>query len=343
MTAHLPRRRRVVVVPVDLGGSSHRCGLRPARRPPPDPDLVEALIGHYTRERRPTQDTPIEVAFFHGGIPTDDLLKAASPHPVRLSCLPGDLTPAIAQHLLERRVHTLELDIASPHTPIRRGIGRRLGGHHLDRQLRGLRDLGFRLGLVLAPGLPGGSHASAIEAARWAAHRCDFVRIHPALAWEGSASEDWIESGRWTPMDLGQAVTTVAEMMDVFDQADVPVARVGLQPGPDLTGCVVAGPVHPNLRSLVEVRRFRRRMRTALALAPRTRVSALNVHPSDLSWARGTANENVRALRAELRLPGIRVVPDDRVPRGEVHLSASEADNADSERSSPHTGVDDNR
>ncbi len=331
MTSQPPRRRRVVVVPVDLGGSPHRCGLRPARRPAPDTDLVVALIGHYARERRPTEDTPLEVAFFHGGLPTDALLQAASPHPVRVSCLPGDLTPATAQRLLAHRVRTLELDIASPDTSIRRGIGRRMSGHQLDRQLQGLRDLGFRLGLTLAPGLPASSHASAVSSARWAAARCDFVRIHPALAWEGSASEDWVNSGRWIPMDLGQAVTTVAEMMDVFDAAEVPVARVGLQPGPDLAGRVVAGPVHPNLRSLVEVRRFRRRMRSALALAPRTRVPCLSVHPADLSWARGTANENVRALRAELRLPGIQVVPNTSVPRGEVHLSASEADTPDAE------------
>ena len=118
MTRQLPRRRQVVVVPVDLGGSPHRCGLHPPRRPVPPAELVSALINHYARERRPSEDTPLEVAFFHGGIPTDDLLEAAAPHAIRLATLPGDLTPQLARHLWHRGVRTLELDIASPHTAI---------------------------------------------------------------------------------------------------------------------------------------------------------------------------------------------------------------------------------
>jgi hypothetical protein len=122
-------------------------------------------------------------------------------------------------------------------------------------------------------------------------------------------------------MHLGEAVTTLAEMMDRLEGAGIAVARVGLQPRQDISGSVTAGPAHPNLRQLVEVRRFHQRMAAALCAVPEGSEVELAVNPRDLAWARGTANENVRSLRAQLSLRRLDVLADEAVSRGAVRLA----------------------
>ena len=61
------------------------------------------------------------------------------------------------------------------------------------------------------------------------------------------------------------AVAILTDMVDIVSSLGTAVARVGLQPGPDGLGQVVAGPGPPNLRGLVETRRFRRKAPTGRA------------------------------------------------------------------------------
>lgn len=318
---------RPLIVPVDLGGSPRRCAVMPPPRDPPDRALVRALVAHYRTERaRPGQ--PLEVAFFHGGLPHRGLLAEARDCALRLACHPGDLQPAVLQRLWDQGVRTLELEALSLQGAVLRDLGRSPSGDALKRLILGTRDRGFKVGVHLWPGLPGYGHDAAMEDLAWlcagGSPRVDFVRILPALGLAGTELADWARQGRWTPMDLGQAVTTTVDMLDACASAGLAVARVGLQPRPDLGVDAVAGPAHPNLRALAEQRRFRRRMDAALQLAPRTRPAELRVHPADLSWARGHAGANIRALRAAHGLPGLRLRPDPSLARGEVRLAGGD-------------------
>lgn len=316
---------RPLIIPVDLGGSPHAGLLAPPRRPLPSPELVAALVQHYLTERRRSPEQRAEVAFFHGGIPQDDFLQAI---PTELSrrvcCTPADLSPDLARHLGARGVTTIEVELLTTQPGVARALGRpgRVSAHL--QLIAGLRDLGFRVGAVLSPGLPGTTHHHALADAEWAAGdthpRVDFVRLHPAVAWTGSGLAQHAQDGRWTPMTLAEAVTTLHAMMDRLDAAEVPVIRVGQQPGADIPAKVAAGPTHPNLRALVEHRRFLDRMRAALEPLPRRRAPRIGVHPADLSWAKGPANANLRRLRSDLGLPDLTVVPDPGCPRGKVFI-----------------------
>ena len=312
-----------VIVPIDLGGSPRVCALSPPRDRTPEADLVEGLIGHYRRERLPP-DGRLEVAFFRGGIPDPSLLEAAAGLPMRVACHPADLDPATARALVEAGVETIELDAITFDLDVLRATGRGYRPSTLHQMLAGLGALGLRVGITLWPGLPGSSHATAIEDVRQlvtAPRPPDLVRLIPAVAFRGTELARLAQTGRWTPMNLGQAVTTLVEMIGALEAGGIPVARVGIQPGQDLPHPIAAGPYHPNLRGLCEVRRFRSRMATALeGIAPGTHVT-LAVHPSDLSWAKGTANENLRSLRAEKRLANLTVQPDHAVLRGMVRLT----------------------
>lgn len=319
-----PPRQRRILVPVDLGGSPTPCLVRPPLRKPPDPATVAALVESYRRDRAPPGGLPIEVAFFHGGLPDPALVAAAGSHPLRLSCPPGDLSRSQVEDLVRAGLHTVEVEALTFDEGVLRDCRRGYGARQARALLRGLKELGLRVGLVLAPGLPGGSHEQALRDAAVAAGqedptlRVDFVRVLPALAWQGSGLAARAAAGRWRPMRLGEAVTTCSAMVDLLEAAGVPVARVGLQPGADLPGTVAAGPVHPDLRGLVQARRFRARMERALGAPPPGARLALQVHPQDLSWAKGPANANVRALRAALGLSELRLVPDPAQARGSV-------------------------
>lgn len=285
------------------------------------------MIAHYAE--RFGEPSPFEVAFFRGGLPDDALLQAAGGRPLRLAASPADLNPDALRPLLAAGLQAVEVEVLTLDDGILRACRRGYRASALQPMLAGLRRMGLQVGLVLTPGLPGSSHASSLAEARWLCDdgqgrpRIDFVRLSPAVAWRGAESASWVAQGRWSPMTLGQAVTTLRALVEVFDQAEVPVIRVGIQPGQDQPHRISAGPQHPNLRGLVEVRRFRSRMRRALMAAAVGPGLALRVHPKDLSWAKGTANENMRAMRAAFALPDLILNVDDAVPRGTVRVSAA--------------------
>ena len=322
---------RRALVPIDLGGSPVACLLRPPLRPPTSLDTARALVAQTRRDRLRPGDA-LEVGLFHGGLPDDALLAALSGLPLRLSCSPADLSPPAARRLLAQGVGTIELEVLSFAPSALRRLERGYTAHRAAAMLRALVRLGFRVGVVLAPGLPWATEQDDLDdARRLHAPRPDldhgllpahFVRVLPALVWAGSRLAAEVEEGQWAPVSLPETIERVARMADALEANGVEIARIGWQPAADLGVAVVAGPVHPDLRGRVEVLRFRGRLATALAGVPRGSLAALSVNPKDLGWAKGRSDENLRLLRARLGLAGLQVRGDPAVARGQVRLRA---------------------
>ena len=154
----------------------------------------------------------------------------------------------------------------------------------------------------------------------------DFVRINPALAFEGSGAAEWIVQERWIPLEVSEAVSLCREMTDILESAGVSVARIGLQPGQDVRAQVVAGPVHPNLRGEVQSQRFLERLEQAFGDVPSGGDVELRVNPKDLSWVKGISNANIRAIRTARALSRLDVVGDGRIPRGEFRVRIGRCD-----------------
>jgi histone acetyltransferase (RNA polymerase elongator complex component) len=305
-----------VIVPCDLGGSPTICALSPPRKPAQSPEVLEALIAGYAERQG-----PLEVGFYRGGIPSEELLAGARPHAIRLACSPADLDPVRVADLAARGLTTLELEVCTMSDRVLWALRRGYDAERVRFLVAAARNAGLGVGLVLVPGLPGHTVEDALDDARFAGI-ADFVRIVPALAFEGSDLSRWAEDGRYQPLELEATVAIVTDMVDIVCSLGTAVARVGHQPGPDGLGKVVAGPWHPNLRGLVETRRFRRRMEVLVADVrdgSRRRI-LLRVHPKDLSWAKGTSNENVRWLREYLAIDEVRLKADDTVRRGSLAL-----------------------
>ena len=310
------------LVPIDLGGSPHGCAVAPPQRPGPSPATVEAMVANYA-SRWPDKD--LEVAFFHGGIPSQDLLEAAHGLPLRLSCHPADLTRAGAEMFAAAGGTTVELEAMSLDPHVLRLSERRYTIGRVRTMAERLRSMGFAVGVHLVPGLPGSDTAGAVadlnglldEGGPWV----DFVRIWPALAFEGAKLAEWAASGAWRPWDLGEAVGALVQMVALADEAGIPVVRVGIQPGHDIPVKAVAGPNHPNIRGEVEVLRFGARIETAVRNSSRSLDPIMLVNPKDLSWAKGTSNSNAKMVRAKLGLRSLKFETDDSVPRGTVLVS----------------------
>ena len=85
------------------------------------------------------------------------------------------------------------------------------------------------------------------------------LRLLPALALSGSGLAELHRQGRWTPMRQSQCLRLLVDLIDLYEEAGLPVLRVGQQPAADSQSRLVAGPYHPNLRGLVDGLRLRRR------------------------------------------------------------------------------------
>jgi histone acetyltransferase (RNA polymerase elongator complex component) len=124
---------------------------------------------------------------------------------------------------------------------------------------------GFTLGHQLMVGLPGDTAEKDLQSVRESiALHPKLIRIYPALILRGTAMEELYQKGEYAPYDLEEAVKICAQMLDAYEEAGIPVIRMGLQPTEEINenAQVLAGPFHPAFRELVESYRLCRRVET---------------------------------------------------------------------------------
>ena len=310
------------IVPINLGccPGADRCVLCPPAPPPPGPDVIEALIARYREDRA----GPLRVGFYGGDLPSEAQLEAIGDLPFGVRVRPDRLTRAAAAALIARGVVSIELDALSLADDALKASGRPYRGALVLEQIDGL--VGVEVGIVLAVGLPSSDHAATMADADLVAARAaaggpsgvSSARIHPVLVRRGSGLAEAHRLGRYRPLTLGQAVTTCRGVLDRLEGARIRVIRVGVNPGPDEAGRVVAGPHHPALRQLVEARRTLAVLHHRLAGAASGARVAIRCHPADETRTRGPYNQHIRTLRATHRLAEVRVRPDPGLQRGQL-------------------------
>ena len=311
-------------MPITLGccPDTPRCVLCP---PPSstDPETVRALIDLYRQDRCQAGQSLI-VRFFGGSPPSADLLEAASPHPIEIRVRPDLLTQQRARELRSAGVQAIEVDALTLQNRSLREAGRHYRRRRILEMLEGLRALDFRVGIVLAPGLPGTDFDTSLDDAMDVREHVDTARLHPVLVLNRSGLKTLHMEGRYRPLKLGEAVTVCRAMMDILEAGDVQVLRVGLQPGPDGFGKAVAGPRHSSLRELVECRRMLDHLRSVLDETTSGTHIEIKCCPADVSRVRGPLNQHVRTLRAEFQLTDLDVTADEQLKRGHVQVKGSE-------------------
>lgn len=266
-----------------------------------------------------------QLAFYGGSftaIPVaeqESLLGAAAPYlergdiaSLRLSTRPDAIDGAVLRRLRSYGVETIELGAQSMSERVLALSGRGHTAADVEDAARAVKGAGFRLILQMMTGLPGADDESDVESARRiAALGPDGVRIYPTVIVRDTALCDLWRAGRYKEHTVEDAVRVCARILPVFEQAGIPVIRLGLNPTEDLSGGdAVGGAYHPALGELVKSRIMRDRAEKILSGAKRGEQAVLRVNPRLMSQLVGQHGANRAYLIERFGLSGLRIVRD---------------------------------
>lgn len=317
-------RRRLIPVFVPHLGCPHQCvfcdqrRISGAQRPASAEDVRRAVLEGLAR----TEDAGPPVLAFYGGsftaIPRqaqEELLSAARPFlregriaGIRLSTRPDAIDPETLDRLRACGVNTIELGVQSMDPDVLRLSGRGHTPEDAERAAGMVRSAGFELILQMMTGLPGDTREKSVRTAeRFVDLAPDGVRIYPTVIIRGTPLYEMWRAGLYREHTVEEAVDWCAEIAEIFDEAGIPVIRLGLNPTDDLSrGGAAAGAYHPALGELVLARRYLARERALLSEADRGADVLFAVAPGRVSAATGQKRANVEALTETFGLRSVR-------------------------------------
>lgn len=205
-------------------------------------------------------DDDCEIAFFGGSftgidrILMIDLLDRAQKYidrgqvsSIRLSTRPDYINDEILDILSRYGVKTVELGLQSLSDKVLIASGR---GHDVacaELACKAIKERGFSLIGQMMIGLPlSDAESEMMTARRIIELGADGARVYPTVVFKDTVLADMTENGSYVPLTDEAAVERTANVLDIFDRADVPCIRVGLCASENLSdeGCAVAGANH---------------------------------------------------------------------------------------------------
>ena len=244
-----------------------------------------------------------------------DFIAAGRVSGIRISTRPDALDETCLARLRNENVQTIEIGCQSFADTVLEQAGRGHSAAQSSAAVQRCRDAGFKVGIQLMPGLPGGDIEEALSSLRRALElRPAFLRIYPTVVIAGTALAKLWNAGAYSPMSLEETVELCADMLLLCRQYDVPVIRFGLQQDKSLDKNLLAGPFHPAFGQLVRSRVWRRALAGVVNLGHK-----LSVHPDDLSDVLGHRGENRSWLSNSC--PNFSLQADAAVARGSLRLA----------------------
>lgn len=275
-----------------------------------------------------------ELAFYGGSFTAmpisaqRELLEAAKPFVeagrlsgIRLSTRPDAISGEILELLESCRVRTIELGAQSMVDSVLAESGRGHTAGDTGNAAKRIKERGFRLILQMMTGLPGSTaELDLLTARRIAALRPDGVRIYPTVIIRDTELYDRWRSGSYAEHTVEDAVAVCARILPIFEDAGIPVIRLGLNPTDDLSGGdAVGGAYHPALGEKVKSRVFLDRARELLRDTGPGADIVLGVNRSCVSQMTGQHRCNITALMEEFGLRSLKVREAD-AKTGEIRL-----------------------
>ena len=273
-----------------------------------------------------------ELAFYGGSFTAmpeaeqEELLAATVPArqsgavaTLRVSTRPDAVTEEKLARLRRYGVETVELGAQSMCDEVLRRSGR--GHTSLDtvKAAKLVKDAGFTLILQMMTGLPGSDDTRDIASARAiAALLPDGVRVYPTVILRNTPLYDLWQAGEYREHTVGDAVRVCARILSIFDDAEIPVIRIGLNPSDELAaGGAAGGAYHPALGELVRARLWRDRAEALLSGIEPGADAVLAVSPNRVSVMTGQHRCNLLYLQERFSLRSVRVCASD-VPDGAI-------------------------
>lgn len=283
---------------------------------------------------RSAQADSVEVAFYGGTFtalpvermeqllaPLQPLLRSGAVSAIRVSTRPDALDEGIVTFLRTSGVSLVELGVQSMDDTVLSRAGRGHTAAQCEAAFAMLCGAGLRVGAQLMPGLPGETPEGAIESLRRLLPlRPDLLRIYPAVVLRGTELARLYRSGIYRPLSIDEAVRICKVMLQMAAVAGVPVTRVGLHPGDDLTsgGELLAGPFHPAFRQLAEGERWYDLLAGLCAGFAEGELLEIQVAPSRISDLVGHKRTNVRRIEASYPIRLRRIHEDSSLGREDI-------------------------
>jgi histone acetyltransferase (RNA polymerase elongator complex component) len=266
-----PSRKRRLIIPIFIPheGCPHQCvfcnqtDITGQNSLPALTEVSETIAQYLSTWRG---EGPREVAFYGGSFTglNDNLqrdfletayafIQSGEIDALRVSTRPDYISHEKVVLLKEYGVEIVELGVQSMDDGVLRLSGRGHAAKDTVRAVELLREAGLTIGLQMMPGLPGDTRETILETAgEIVSLRPDFIRVYPTLVIKNTPLEKLYRWGNYSPWLLESMVEVCREVMSLFDNARIPVIRVGLQPTADLEESIVAGPYHPSFRQLLD-------------------------------------------------------------------------------------------
>ncbi len=337
------KRRPVKIIPIFLPhkGCPHRCifcnqkeatGYSSIQKPQDLHLLIQKCLGtlsplHQKKDKSPIR---IEAAFYGGnftGMPLEEqrdyllivyqYIHEGKIDGIRISTRPDYISEANIPLLKESGVKTIELGLQSLNTNILQKVHRYYSEKQVIQTVNLLHQHQFCLGLHLMIGLPGETSEILFQTVEKIIQlRPAFVRIHPTLVLKNTELEKMYFQGDYTPLPLEETISLCKKIALRFLEADIPIARIGLQTIPEMekSKSIVAGPCHPALGELVSSSIAYDQMVEAIKQAKNQQELSILVPERELSIFIGQHRRNLLFLRKKfpdkkISLHGEKIIP----------------------------------
>ncbi len=288
-----------------------------------------ALKSEYDRQNS-------EIAFFGGSFTAIDrdymiyLLECAYPYirdgyfgGIRCSTRPDAVNAEILEILKKYSVTAIELGAQSMSDSVLEMNER---GHTADDIISAsglIKQYGFELGLQMMTGLYGDNDETAVETARKIiALRPSTVRIYPTVVLENTKLAQLYDEGKYAPQTVDEAVMLCSELLEMFNENNIKVIRLGLHSGGNVEDGYIAGAYHPAFRELCESKIYLKKVKEIIKNNNISGNTVIFVSPCEISKMTGQKRSNLLSLEAL----GVnaKVKGDDGLRKYEVRLICEE-------------------
>lgn len=232
---------------------------------------------------------------------------------VRVSTRPDAIDEERLQRLKKYGVTTIELGSQSMDDEVLEKTNRGHTAAHTENAVKLIKEFGFTLILQMMTGLPGSDYERDISSAKKIASlRPDGVRVYPTVIVRDTAMHAMWLDGEYKEHTVEDAVRVCAQILPIFEDAGIPVIRLGLNPTEELSGgSAVGGAYHPALGELVRSRIFLNRVLPMLEPYAGSECVTLSVHPCQISIAMGQKKCNAAAIREKLGIKQLKLVGNE--------------------------------
>ena len=215
---------------------------------------------------------------------------------IRISTRPDAIDDDVLALLKRYNVTSIELGAQSMSDDV---LLKNMRGHTSDDVFKAsalIKEYGFSLGLQMMTGLYGDDQNGAIETAQiFTQIKPDTVRIYPTVILKDTHLAKLYNDGKYNPLNVEQTVSLCARLLNIFEENDIKVIRVGLHDQAGLKDNFVAGAYHAALGELIMGEQM---FLKALSAIKDAKISGgevcIAVNPSNLSQMIGQKKCNIK-------------------------------------------------